>query len=75
MAVRLEDYDPDPTHELDTDAVRPVREAVQERSEAERHIVQAIQREPETGMLWSVIGAFVGTAGEAARKRYGGKVT
>lgn len=25
-------------------------------------------------MSWSVIGAFVGTSGEAARQRYGAKV-
>jgi hypothetical protein len=25
-------------------------------------------------MSWSVIGTFVGTSGEAARQRYGGKV-
>jgi hypothetical protein len=44
------------------------------RSEAERHIVEAIRKAREAGMSWSVIGAFVGTTGEAARQRYGGKV-
>ena len=74
LAARFEDYDPDPNQELDPDAVRLLRQAVQERSAAERHIVEAIRAAREAGMSWSVIGAFVGTSGEAARQRYGGKV-
>ena len=74
LAARFEDYDPDPNQELDPDAVHLLRQAVQERSAAERHIVEAIRAAREAGMSWSVIGAFVGTSGEAARQRYGGKV-
>jgi hypothetical protein len=74
LAARFEYYDPDPAQELDTDAVHLLRQAVQERSEAERHIVEAIRKVREVGMSWSVIGAFVGTTGEAARQRYGGRV-
>jgi hypothetical protein len=70
----LADYHPDPAHELDPDAVHLLRQAVQARSEAERHIVEAIRKAREAGMSWSVIGAFVGTTGEAARRRYAGKV-
>jgi hypothetical protein len=73
LAARFEDYDPDPAHEQDPDAVR-LRAAVQERSEAERHIVEAMRTARQAGMSWSVVGAFVGTTGEAARQRYGGKV-
>jgi hypothetical protein len=74
LAARFEEYDPDPGQELDPDAVRLLRDAVQERSQAERHIVEAIRNAREAGMSWSVIGAFVGTTGEAARQRYGDKV-
>lgn len=74
LAARFEDYDPDPKQELDPEAVQLLRQAVQERSEAERHIVEAIRKAREAGMSWSVIGAFVGTTGEAARQRYASKV-
>ena len=74
LAARFEDYDPDPAQELNPAAVHLLRRAVQERSEAERHIVEAIRKAREAGMSWSVIGAFVGTTGEAARQRYAGKV-
>lgn len=74
LAARFEEYDPDPGQELDPGAVRLLRDAVQERSQAERHVVEAIRKAREVGMSWSVIGAFVGTTGEAARQRYGDKV-
>lgn len=74
LAARFEGYDPDPAQELDPDAVHLLRQAVQERSEDERHIVDALRKAREVGRSRSVIGAFVGITGEAARQRYGGKV-
>lgn len=74
LAVRFEDYEPDPAQELDVEAVALLRAAVQERSDAERHVVEAIKSARQAGMSWSAIGAFVGTSGEAARQRYAGKV-
>lgn len=74
LAARFENYEPDPGQEMDPDAVAALRGAVQERSDAERHVIDAIKKARDSGMSWSVIGAFVGTSGEAARQRYGGKV-
>ena len=74
LAARFEGYDPDPADELDADAVARLRQAVAERSDAERHIVEAVRQARAAGMSWSVIGSFVGTTGEAARQRYAGKV-
>ena len=74
LAARFENYEPDPGQEMDPDAVAELRGAVRERSDAERHILEAIRRAREAGMSWSVIGSFVGTSGEAARQRYGYKV-
>lgn len=74
LAARFEGYEPDPSVELDRDAVALLRVAVQERSDAERQVLAAIQKAREAGMSWSLIGTFVGTTGEAARQRYGGKV-
>ena len=59
---------------MDPTAVHLLRRPVQARSEAERHIVEAIRTAREASRSWSVIGAFVGPTGEAARQRYGGKV-
>ena len=74
LAARFENYEPDPGQEMEPDAVAELRGAVRERSDAERHILEAIRRARDAGMSWSVIGSFVGTSGEAARQRYGNKV-
>ncbi len=74
LAARFEDYEPSDSDELDPGAVVLLRSAVQERSDAERHIVDAVKTARESGMSWSAIGLFVGTTGEAARQRYANKV-
>ena len=74
LAARFESYEPNPDDELDTGAVALLRAAVAERSQAERHLIDAIRKAREAGMPWSAIGTFVGTSGEAARQRYANKV-
>jgi len=74
LAERFESYEPNPADELDPGAVTLLRAAVAERSEAERHLLEAVRAAREAGMPWSAIGSFVGTSGEAARQRYGKKV-
>jgi hypothetical protein len=74
MAGRFEDYDPQPGDELDRQAVTALRFAVQERSDAERHVLDAVRGARHAGLSWSAIGALVGTSGEAARQRYGRRV-
>lgn len=74
LAARFENYEPDPADELDTGAVTLLRSAVHERSQAERHLIEAIRAARESGMSWSAIGTLVGTSGEAARQRYSGRV-
>ena len=74
LAARFESYEPNPADELDTGAVALLRAAVAERSQAERHLIDAIRKAREAGMPWSAIGTFVGTSGEAARQRYANKV-
>jgi hypothetical protein len=74
LAERFENYEPSPGDELDAGAVALLRGAIQERSEAERHLIEAIRAARQSGMSWSAIGAFVGTSGEAARQKYSGKV-
>ena len=74
LAERFENYEPNPADELDPGAVTLLRAAIQERSEAERHLIDAIRTARESGMSWSAIGTFVGTSGEAARQKYSDKV-
>ena len=74
LAARFEDYEPDPAQELDAAAVAELRAAVLERSEAERHLLEAVRLARRSGMPWSAIGTLVGTSGEAARQRYADKV-
>ena len=74
MAARFEDYEPSDADDLDAGAIAALRGAVQGRSDAERHVIDAIRIARESGMSWSAIGLFVGTTGEAARQRYADKV-
>ncbi len=74
LAARFEDYEPRAGDELDAEAVALLRAAVAERSDAERHMVDAVRHAREAGLSWSAIGSFVGTSGEAARQRYSSKV-
>lgn len=74
LAARFEDYEPGPEEGLVPGAVALLRAAVQERSDAERHVLDAVRAARDACMSWSAIGLFVGTSGEAARQRYGNKV-
>jgi len=74
LAARFENYDPSDADELDAAAVTQLRCAVQERSDAERHMVEAIGAARKSGMSWSAIGVLVGTSGEAVRQRYADKI-
>lgn len=74
LAARFEHYEPNSADEVDVGAVELLRTAVAERSEAERHLLDAVGQARKVGMSWSAIGALVGTSGEAARQRYASKV-
>ncbi|QLQ14751.1 MAG: hypothetical protein HZY73_02270 [Micropruina sp.] len=74
LSARFEDYEPDPADEFDPEVVALLRAAVQERSDAERRVLDAIRAARQAGMSWSAIGLFVGTSGEAVRQRYRNEV-
>ena len=74
LAARFENYEPHPGDELDPAAVAALRSAVMERAEAERHLIEAVRQARAAALSWSVIGALVGTSGEAVRQRYSSKV-
>ena len=75
LAARFDDDEPSDADDLDAGAVAALRTAVQERSDAERRMIEAIRVARGSGISWSAIGLFVGTTGEAARQRYSDKVT
>lgn len=73
LADRFEAYEPEPG---DRDTVSPLtqlRLAALKRAEAEREIAEAVATARRSDTSWKVIGAAVGTSGEAARQRYGRK--
>ena len=74
LAARFENYTPSPGDELDAAAVSALRSAVMERSQAERHLIEAVRQARAAQLSWSAIGVLVGTSGEAARQRYASKV-
>ena len=71
LAKRFEDYEPSPEDERDPASLKRLREAVLERSNAERSIRDAVNEARGDGLSWSTIGSMLGTSGEAARQRYG----
>lgn len=74
LAAKFENYEPNPADEVDAEAVALLRAAVAERSQAERHLLDAVTKARKSGMSWAAIGTLVGTSGEAARQRYASKV-
>lgn len=48
-----------------------LQRAVTARADAERAVLDAVAAARRDGFSWSVIGAYLGTSGEAARQRYG----
>lgn len=47
-----------------------LQRAVTARADAERAILAAVAAARTDGFSWSLIGAYLGTSGEAARQRY-----
>lgn len=61
LAERFDSYDPASGDELDAGAVALLRSAVQGRSHAEKHLIEAICAARASGMSWTAIAALVGT--------------
>lgn len=71
LVARFEEYTPSPEDELDVTAVNALRAAVAERSNAERHLKDAVQAARRTGMSWDSIGTFVGSSAQRIQQDYG----
>ena len=73
LAARFEGFEPAKGDERDPAAYAALRDAVVSRSDAERAILEAVERARAHGYSWAFIGNIIGTSGEAARQRYGHK--
>jgi len=69
LSTSFEDHEP--TETRDAMALRAVRAAFRERSDADARLADAVSAARVEGHSWAAIGAMVGTSGEAARQRYG----
>jgi hypothetical protein len=71
LGRRFEAYEPQPGDERDPKLIRTLRRAAQSRSTAEKNVREAVIAARAGGCSWALIGAELGTSGEAARQRYG----
>lgn len=71
LAKRFEDFDPEPGTALDGAPLRAVREAFEDLAAAQKRLTERVAVAKASGHAWGLIGAMLGTSGEAARQRYG----
>ena len=71
LAKRFESYEPKPDDRRDASHIHALREAAQALGDAEQRISSAVADAREGGYSWALIGAQLGTSGEAARQKYG----
>lgn len=71
LARRFEEHEPDPARIRDAHALAELRRLVLTRSALERDLAAAVGAARDEGHSWGIIGAMLGTSGEAARQRYG----
>ena len=70
LAAQFENYEPHPQDIRDPRLLGAVGEAAQSRSRVESEIRDAVAAARAGGYSWTMIGAQLGTSGEAARQRY-----
>lgn len=75
LAERAESYEPRAEDEVDPAIYVALRDAATARADAEHAVALAVNAARARGVSWSKIGAVLGTSGEAARQRYGRRLT
>jgi hypothetical protein len=73
LAKRFEDHEPNSAKVRDAASLRKVRKAFLQKAASEEELLRAVLDARTDGKSWGVIGAMLGTSGEAARQRYGAK--
>ncbi len=75
LADKAESYEPRAEDEIDRETYDALRDAATARADAEHAVAVAVDAARARGVTWSKIGAVLGTSGEAARQRYGRRLT
>ncbi|MFD1200587.1 hypothetical protein ACFSWE_07140 [Leucobacter albus] len=76
FADAFESYNPRPgDHNAPLPSAMAVKLAAWRRDVAERELADAVQAAREQRLSWREVGEAIGTTGEAARQRYGTRVT
>jgi hypothetical protein len=70
LQARFERHEPDETEIKDAGAISALRQAALERARSEAQLATGVRAARAEGHSWQVIGAMLGTSGEAARQRY-----
>lgn len=73
IAGLLAAYQPDPADERDPGVFLSLLEASDRRARAETELADAVAHARAEGFSWSLIGSAIGTSGQAAQQRYGGR--
>ena len=71
LADAFERHGPRKSELRDAAALKAIRSGALKRARAEAELAAAVARARADGHSWQVIGAMLGTSGEAARQRYG----
>lgn len=71
LGRRFEEHEPGDVK--DARALRDIAAAFARVAESERDLAAAVSVARAEGHTWAAIGAMLGTSGEAARQRYGGR--
>jgi hypothetical protein len=71
LAKQFEDHAPQSSNIREADSLHQVRDAFLRRAASERELADAVRAARVDGQSWAMIGAMLGTSGEAARQRYG----
>ncbi|HJR44410.1 MAG TPA: hypothetical protein VJ927_02275 [Actinomycetota bacterium] len=73
LAEQFERFEPGTKDRARARSLAALHRAALSRARAEAKLVEVVARARDDGHSWTAIGAMLGTSGEAARQRYGGK--
>jgi hypothetical protein len=73
LAEHFESFEPAAEDRASARSLVALHRAALSRARAEAKLVEVVARARDDGHSWAAIGTMLGTSGEAARQRYGGK--
>ena len=73
LAEHFQSFEPGTKDRASARSLAALHRAALSRARAEAKLVEVVARARDDGHSWAAIGTMLGTSGEAARQRYGGK--